>query len=181
MEWKSVKRQRWDTKIQKSGSGIRKSLSRWAYPEWDIECGYTCLSDSDIDKAAGFFGLVRGQYQPFLWRDSEDYQQTKVRVGVGDGVKQGFQLLKNLANLYIEHVKDIVPGTLKIYVDDVEVDATLGVDGMAIAAIPPGIGVIVTASFQYYWRVAFADDDLEWSNFWYNFYKLNKIKLVTVK
>ena len=48
-------------------------------------------------------------------------------------------------------------------------------------AAPPAKGARVTASFQYYWRVAFEDDALEWNNFWYGYYKLNQIKLVTVR
>lgn len=78
-------------------------------------------------------------------------------------------------------MRDIVAGTLTVYTDDVEVAATLGTDGLVTTDTPPDMGAIMTASFQYYWRVAFADDELDWVNFWYGFYKLNKIKLVTVK
>lgn len=181
MAWNSIKRQRWNTKVQKSGSGIRKSLSRWAYAEWDIEAEYTCLNQDQIELVAGFIGLVRGQFKPFLWKDPEDFKQTKVRIGTGNGINTDFQLLRNLGNLYIEPVKDIVAGTLAVCANDTEIPVTLGTDGLVKANTAPETGAIVTASFEYYWRVAFADDEADWTNFWYNYYKLNKIKLVTVK
>ena len=181
MAWNSIKRQRWNTKIQKSGSGIRKTLSRWAYPEWDIECAYTCLSVADIELAAGFFGLVRGQFKPFLWLDPEDYQQTNVSIGAGNGVNRDFQLLRNFGGLCVEPVRDVVAGTLTVFASGTPVTFTLGTDGLTTTTTAPAVGAPMTASFEYYWRVAFADDELEYVNFWYDFYKLNKIKLVTVK
>lgn len=181
MAWNSQKLQRWDTQIQKSGSGKRKALSRWTYPEWGIECSYTCLSIKDIERVAGFFALVRGQFQPFLWKDPEDYKQTKVRIGTGNGVNRDFQLLRNLADLYVEPVRDIVDGTFMVYVNDIPVAASIGSDGWITTAVPPVQGTVVSATFEYYWRVVFDDEELSWSNFWYNYYKLKKIAVVTVK
>lgn len=181
MAWDSQKTARWSTKIQKYGSGKRKSLSQWAYPEWDIECSYTCLNPAEIEQAAGFFNLVRGKFQPFLWKDPEDYKQTKVRIGTGNGVNTDFQLLRNLANLYVEPVRDVVAGTLVVYAEDSLITVTLGADGWITTATPPAEGAVITASFEYYWRVVFDSDELNWTNFWYNYYKLNKITVVTVK
>jgi uncharacterized protein (TIGR02217 family) len=181
MAWNSQKTQRWDTIIQKSGSGRRKSFSRWAYPEWVIDCSYTCLDTETIKKAYGFFAMVRGQFQPFLWKDPEDYQETKVRIGTGNGANKTFQLLRAYGGLYTEPVRDIVSGTLKVLVNDLPVTAALGADGQVALAAPPANGAAVTASFEYYWRVAFDGDELTWTNFWYGFYRLNKVTMVTVR
>ncbi len=181
MAWDSQKTARWSTKVQNSGSGKRKSLSQWAYPEWEIECSYTCLNPAEIEQAAGFFNLVRGKFQPFLWKDPEDYKQTKVRIGTGNGVNTDFQLLRNLANLYVEPVKDVVAGTLTVYAEDNQIIVTIGTDGGITTATPPAEGAAITASFEYYWRVAFDSDELNYTNFWYSYYKLKKITVVTVK
>lgn len=181
MAWNSQKLQCWDTQIQKSGSGKRKSLSRWAFPEWRIECSYTCLSAADIERVAGFFALVRGQHKSFLWKDPEDYKQTKVRIGTGNSVNTDFQLLRNFANLYVEPVRDVVEGTLTVYVNEAPAAFVSDSDGVVKLAIPPAQGTIISASFEYYWRVVFDDEELSWSNFWYNYYKLKKIAVVTVK
>jgi uncharacterized protein (TIGR02217 family) len=178
MAWNSKKYQRWDTVVKKSGTRKRKTLSRWAYPEWEIQCSYTSLNQSEIEKAAGFFGMVRGQAQEFLWKDPEDYRQVNVQIGVGSGVATEFQLLKNLGGYYVEPVRDIIDGTLAVFADGEIIPVTLGIDGL-ITSTPPATSV-VTATFDYYWRVAFKDDDLDWDNFWYNYYKLNAIAVVTV-
>lgn len=181
MAWNSKKIQRWNTVVvQKSGNGRRKSLCRQTYPEWEIQCSYTALDDDAVEQAAGFFAMVRGQHQPFLWLDSEDYRETAVRIGTGNGTAKQFQLLRNLGDFFVEPARDIVSGTLTVYVDDDSVPAALGDDGLVALTVAPAVGTIVTATFQYYWRVAFADD-IDWDNFWYGFYKLNTIKLVTVR
>ena len=181
MEWNSTKKQKWNTKIQKSGSGRRKSLALWSYPEWEIRCSYKALNPDHIEDAAGFCAQVRGQHQPFLWLDPEDYRQTGVRIGVGAGAQTQFYLIRNLANRYVEPVTDVVPGTLTVYEDGVPVSFVMGDDGLIILQAPAVTGAAITASFDYYWRVAFANDDIDWSNFWYNYYKLNTIAMVTVK
>lgn len=181
MAWNNTKTQSWDTIIQKYGSGKRKSLSRWSYPQWTLECSYTCLSQKEIEYVVGFFATVRGQHQPFLWLDLEDYRQENVRIGVGDGGNTGFQLLRNYSNLFAEPVYGVVSGTLHVFVNDIEVPVSSEDEGWIELTSPPDPGATITATFDYYWRVAFDSDDLDWSNFWYGFYKLNKVKLVTVR
>lgn len=181
MAWNSKKRQIWEgVKVQKSGSGRRKSLRTQAYPEWEIECSYTCLDTEQIKKAAGFFAMVGGEFQPFLWKDPEDYFEEAVRIGTGTGSQSQFQLLKNLGGYYIEPVRDVVSGTLTVKVNGAAVSVLSENNGL-VTVSPPAAGAVVTASFEYYWRVAFDGNSSEWENFWYNYYKLNKILVVTVR
>jgi uncharacterized protein (TIGR02217 family) len=178
--WNTTKTQKWDTKVQKYGGGRRKTLSRWSYPEWELSCEYTCLDPSELEYTAGFFASARGRAGAFLWYDLEDHKQTKVRIGTGDGATTGFQLVRNLGGLFVEPVLDIVSETLMVFIDNIAAEAVLEENGWVETAAPAD-GAIVTASFEYYWRVAFADDEKTWSNFWYNFYNLKSVKLVTVK
>ena len=181
MEWNSKKTQRWNTKVQKTGSGKRKAMTTWSYPEWLIQCSYKALSEKEIERVAGFCAVVRGGLQPFLWLDPEDYQQTNVYLGSGDGEKTEFQLLRNFDDIYVEPIRDVVLGSLQVFCNGKAVMHELLQNGGINMAAPPAKGARVTASFQYYWRVAFEDDALEWNNFWYGYYKLNQIKLVTVR
>lgn len=181
MAWDSEKTQSWDVTVKKSGSGKRKTITNQAYPEWTLKCSYTALKQEEVEQAAGFFALVKGQLSPFLWKDPEDYQEENVRIGTGDGTNQNFQLLRNYANLAVEPIYDVVSGTLKVFADGVEVGFTLGTDGLVITDIPPEIGAIITASFEYYWRLAFDDDGMTWKNFWYNYYELKTITLVSAR
>jgi len=181
MAWNSTKTQKWNTEIQKSASGRRKTLSRWSYPEYELNCSYTCLNPAEIDYVAGFFAKMRGQAGTFLWKDDQDYKIENSLIGIGDGFTTGFQLLRDLGGQFYEPILDVVPGTLKVYVDDVKTNVTLYEDGLIEFLSAPAAGSIITASCEYYWRVAFADDSLTWEHFWYNFYRLKSVKLVTVK
>lgn len=181
MAWNSEKRQKWNTLLQKSGNGRRKTLCQQAYPEWELECSYTCLDDDEIARAAGFFASMQGTTKPFLWLDSEDYQETGVRIGTGNGTTTEFQLLRNLGDYFVEPVRDPIAETVKIYINGSLTSITLLTDGWLKFSSPPPSNSVITADFKYYWRVAFNDDELNWSNFWYGFYELKTIKLVTVR
>lgn len=331
MAWNSTKTQKWNTKIQKYGSGRRKTLSRWSYPEWELNCSYTCLDPDQVEYVAGFFARMRGEAGTFLWMDPDDYRQTGVQIGIGDGVTTGFQLVRNYGG-FAEPVRDVVEGTLKLYQDGMLLENTtnllpkenctfegwtqylgakvtltqnqtvpewgctdatriqisggsnvikyfyavgspaegvawseqvyvknIGSTTVVVASnlnglnksIDPGTaalvefklvgnaaggsaqiqfksvnisdsldfiawhpmaeakpyctpyttgtrtmtnseglisfgsapykGAILTATFDYYWRVAFDSDEATWENFWYNFYRMRNVKLVTVK
>lgn len=180
MAWNSTKSQVWDVVVKKSGSKKRKTMTTQAYPEWVIKCSYTALDTDEVDQLAGFVAKVKGQLSPFLWRDFEDYKQENVRVGTGNGVNKDFQLLRNYANEYAEPIYDVVSGTLIMYVDGFPVTYTLGTDGLVTLTTAPASGKAVTATFEYYWRVAF-DDDATWEHVWYNLYKLNTITLVSAR
>lgn len=180
MAWNSTKTQSWDVVIKKSGTKKRKTMTTQAYPDWTLKCSYTCLDDDEISQLAGFFAKVKGQLSPFLWKDFEDYKEINSRIGAGDGGNKEFQLLRHYAGYYVEPIYDVINETLTVYVDGVSVPYVLGDDGLITLTTAPALGKIVTASFEYYWRVAF-DDDITWENFWYGYYKLNTIKLVSAR
>lgn len=178
--WNSTKTQQWDTTVKISGSGKRKTMTTRAYPKWLIECSYTALTHKEITQIAGFLGTVKGQLKPFLWLDMEDYRQAGINIGTGDGIKQRFQLLRSWPG-FVEPVLDIVPNTLIIYQgSNIFKDFILEDNGIIYFPIPPPAGIKLTADFKYYWRVSLEEDDLTWEIFWYNFYKLNSFKVVTV-
>lgn len=178
----STKTQKWDTIIQKSGNGRRKTLSRWPYPEWVIDIDLTKLDPDEYKYTAGFFAKMRGKAGSFLWKDTEDYREENVQIGIGDGETTGFQLVRNLGDQFVEPVLDILADTLIVMVNDEPVTVSaIDDDGWIILASAPTVGATVTASFEYYWRVAFNDDDLTWTNLFYDLYNLKSIKLVTVK
>lgn len=179
MAWNNEKRQIWDVTVQKSGSKRRKTLCQQAYPEWELQCSYTALNDDDVKKAAGFFAMVKGSHTPFLWLDMEDYKETNVRIGTGNGTTTEFQLLRNLGGYFVEPARDPIPNTLIVFINGNEAEITLLDDGWVQFAASPEVGTVITASFHYYWRVAFADDGLSWTNFWYGYYSLKTIKLVS--
>lgn len=181
MEFNSKKIEIWDSVIvKKTGSGRRKSLSRRAYPDWEIQASFVGLTAEQRDSIAGFIAQHRGEHAEFLWLDPEEYQVTLGHIGVGDGLNTKFQLLRELDNRFIIPVTDYVSGTLEIWAGNVPVNVVSVTDGLATLESVPTSGAAVTATFQYYWRVAFDQGTFAWSNPFYDLYKFDTLKMVTV-
>lgn len=180
MDWNNKKTPSFDVTIQKSGTKKRKTICTHAYPEWTLECSFVALNKKQIDKIAGFFCKQYGASKPFLFLDMEDYRQCGTQFGVGDGVTQQFQLLRQWGGLYYEPVYDIVDGSLVVYQGETRTAITLEDNGIAYFPSPPAVGTKLAADFHYYWRVAF-DDDTTWEMIWYDLYELNSFKVVSVR
>lgn len=181
MEWNNTKTPSFDVTIQKSGSGRRKTLCQHAYPEWELSCSFTALDHRAVDKIAGFFGKVYGATTPFLWKDMEDYKQAGTQFGVGDGTETDFQLLRQWGQgMFYEPVLDPIASSLVVYKDGIRQAVTLGTDGVVTFATAPAAGVVLSADFHYFWRVSF-DKSITWKIVWFNLYKLNSFKLVSVR
>ena len=181
MEFNTKKSEVWDSVIvKKTGSGRRKSLSRRAYPDWKINVKFTGLTAAQRDAIAGFIGQQHGEHVEFLWLDSEDYQETDVRIGTGNGSNKQFQLLRNLADKFVFPVVDIVPDSWTVYVDGTAAWVLSINDGLVTLRDTPGAGAVITATFRYYWRVTFDQDEFTWTDPFYDLYKFDTLKLVTV-
>ncbi|MDD3157661.1 DUF2460 domain-containing protein [Anaeromusa sp.] len=179
MEWNNKKTPSYDVVVQQSGSKRRKTMVTHAYPEWTLECSFTALDRKQIDKIYGFYCAQSGGAKPFLWFDMEDNKQVGIKA-VGDGVTEEFQLYRSLGGLFYEPVRDIVANSLVLWLGSSLATGYTLENGKVIFGTAPAAGTIVTADFRYYWRVAF-DDAITSEIFWYNLYKLNSFKLVTVR
>lgn len=180
MEFNSKKIEIWDSVIvKKTGSGRRKSLSRRAYPDWAIQVKFTGLTDAQVESIAGFIGQQRGEFEEFLWLDPVDYQETAVRIGTGNGSNTDFQLVRNLADKFIFPITDYAAGSLTVYVNGVAVTVTSVTEGLVKLAAAPALNAIVTATFQYYWRVAFDQGKFSWVDPFFNLYKFEQINMIT--
>jgi len=166
--------------VKKTGTGRRKTLSRRAYSDFGIQVKFIGLDDDQVDEIAGFIGQHHGEAHEFLWRDPKYYQVAGVRIGTGDGVTTQFQLLRNLADRYVYPITDIVTGTLTVYVNGSAVAVSSITGGLVTLDTAPAQGSIVTATFQYYWRVAFDQSKFNWTDPFYNLNKFETISLITV-
>ena len=163
--------------VHRSGRGKRKTMTNRAYPVYEIKVSLVGITQEEMEGLVGFLAAVKGE--PFLFRDFEDYAQYGVTIGAGNGVATQFQLVRSWQGLFYEPIQDVVANTLVVYLNDAKAKATLLNDGIIRFDSPPGAGAIIKADYEYYWRVAI-DGDVDWSTVFYNLYKLNSIKLVTV-
>jgi uncharacterized protein (TIGR02217 family) len=166
-----------ETVAHQNGRGKRKTMTNRRYPVYEIKLSLLGVTQEEMETLVGFFASVKGE--PFLFRDFEDYAQYGVLIGAGDGENRDFQLVRSWGGLFFEPVEDIVPGTLTAYVGDNRASASILPGGVARLALPPPLGAQIRADFEYYWRVA-VDDDISWQSVFFNLYKLDNLKLVTV-
>lgn len=151
--WNSKKSQKWETVIQRTASGKMRSLTNQLYPNWGIEASYPALTDAEANELLGFYATVKGQYEPFLWLDPEDYQCFKI------------PLLRTSANDYQAVIPiggNVEPAeyidNVTVYVNDVKVTDYSAQNGVIRFRQAP-VGK-VTADYRYYWKVHFSEKSL---------------------
>ena len=74
---------------------------------------------AERDAIQEFFRQRQGQYDTFLFKDPEGYDVSRVRIGTGDGAEDEFQIKEGTwGGVQIDR-KDIVSGSLSVWVNDV--------------------------------------------------------------
>ena len=179
--WSSRKTFAWNTTVVKSASGKRKAMTTHAYPVVTIESSLVGLTAAQTNEVFGFFCQRRGELEPFLWKDPEDYIVDNLQLAVSNGSTTEYQLLCKIGSFYLP-VKDIVDGTLHVYLDGIEtVNYSILDGGVLKFTATPQSGKVITVSFEYYWRVAFDDGELENEVLLIYINKIATLKLVTVR
>ena len=179
--WNSTKTIKWETKVIKSASGKRKAMTSVAYPEIEIECPLVGLTQQQVETVGGFVCARRGMLEPFLWKDPEEYKVTKQQIGIGNGAKSEYQLFRSFG-VFTVPVTDVVANTLTVYINNVATTAyTLEEGGIVKFSGTPQTGKVISASFEYYWRVALADDGLTSEVQYLDINKISALRMVTVR
>jgi uncharacterized protein (TIGR02217 family) len=78
-----------------TGSGHEKRNVNWseARGRWDVASGLK--KQAQIDELIAFFRARRGKAFGFRFKDWTDYKTTGQLLGIGDGAKTQFQLIKD--------------------------------------------------------------------------------------
>ena len=127
-------------------------------------------SSAETDRATlvaikGFHTSVRGSLYTWLLKDWGDYARTNESLGIGDGVETDYQLVSNegTANPYVRTIQYTKAGTLAVYVNAVlqtiTTHYTVTATGLIQFVTPPGSSLAVTADYEFYVPVSFAQDE----------------------
>ena len=166
------------TQVVSLKSGFEERNQSWQHSrrKYDASIGIRRLSH--LHSVLDFWEARRGRLYGFRWKDWLDFKSSSGRadpsdtdqvLDVGDGVETEFQLVKRYADggeEYARPIKKPVIGTTVVALDGVAqlsgwtLDATTGVITFAAA---PGVGVVVTAGFEFDVPVRFDDDELQLS------------------
>lgn len=162
------------------GSGFEERNSRWADSRRSYNAGYGVKSLDDLHAVIAFFEERRGRLHAFRWHDHADFKSSAPnalvspldqQLGVGDGVRSAFQLVKTYgvsSNPWTRTIKKPVLGTVRVAVAGVEktasthfvADPASGVVTFLAGNIPLA-GQTVTAGFEFDVPVRFDTDKLE--------------------
>jgi len=151
--------QRWNTLIFQSDSGKEKRRAKWSKPIRSLHSWLKYENESAVDTIWDFFKARKGRYDTFWikFKSKKNSKSENEAVGTGDGSQTVFNL-------------DYFPidtASVKVYFNGVEQttgwtasnDLTNEVAKITFTTAP-GIGVVITATYEYYIQVRFKDDNL---------------------
>lgn len=168
------------TEVVVLGSGHEERNTRWADSRRSYNAGYGLKTRNDLHDVIAFFEERRGRLYGFRWHDRTDGKScppqdtpepTDQLIGEGDGTTAAFQLIKTYGQSFAPYARTItkpVEGTVLVALDSVAqtettdfiVDTTTGI----VTFVPgkePGVGVQVTAGFEFDVPVRFDTDELK--------------------
>lgn len=178
----------WSTQVQRGQGGPEFRVSLWAAPRWKWSVKLPLLRDdaqlAAFKTLAGFFMARGGMQDSFLFCPMEDAYQigkassgafcrlTGVKIGVGDGVQKVFPVVRPFGTQTYPYGRAAEPvqwvDTRNFApvgkVNGSTVSATFatfdGATGGALAtfAAAPASGAVVTADFEFAYRVRLASD-----------------------
>jgi uncharacterized protein (TIGR02217 family) len=166
------------TDIVSLSNGREARNRRWRFSRRRYDVGSALRSVADLYAVLEFFEARGGQLHGFRFRDPVDFSSARPdeevtpldqRIGHGDGVTTGFQLVKTYGDgAAVEHrpVLKPVAGSLRLAVDGVEIvdgfalDATTGIVTFEADHVPDD-GAEIRAGFDYDVPVRFDTDRIE--------------------
>ncbi|MFM9934751.1 MAG: DUF2460 domain-containing protein [Novosphingobium sp.] len=162
------------TNVTITASGYERRNSLWADARLRFDVGPGVRSEAELGALIAFFRARRGQARGFRLRDPSDYSSNGMigaptivdqMIGVGDGAKARFPLLKAYGSGSDAQQRRITrprTGTVTISVDGtIASDWTLDALGEIVFADAPAVGKIVRAGFLFDVPVRFAEDRLD--------------------
>lgn len=163
------------TEVVTLANGFEERNTPWAHSRRRYEAGAGLRTLDDIEALIGFFEARNGRMHGFRWKDWSDFKSCPPsqspghldqQIGIGDGVARVFALSKTYRSgeqSYLRRIHKPVPGSVlvavardpKIETLEFTVDHALG---EITFDVPPDIGVVVTAGFEFDVPVRFDTD-----------------------
>lgn len=187
--WDFVRSEIWNNTVSESVSGKETTIANWTYPRLVWELSYDILRSDpahhEWQDLIGFFNLMQGRFNTFVFEDTNDKAVTAQVIAVGDGVKTAFQLRRTLggaiAPIFAPHVvtaakvNGVDPGGWTV------TDWSSATPGILTFLAAPGNGLTITADFTYYWPCRFAEDSMTFNLFMTQLWSGKKVSFRSVK
>jgi uncharacterized protein (TIGR02217 family) len=191
----------WKTRRQENISGKEVRIADWSYPRYKWELTFAGLRQGTNDQATyaemsqlmGFFDTLKGGWDSFLYKDTDDYSVTNQAIAIGDGASTVFSMVRTfggaicpvLAPDLVNSYSVYVDGALKTPVTDYNIypwgTSNTNGPGALVFTSAPAYGKAITATFQYYFPCRFDDDQIDFSKFLSWVYELKKLSFTSIK
>ena len=169
------------TDVVEGAGGHEMRSARWDGARTRYDVGPGVRGEADIAALLDFFRARRGPARAFRLRDPFDHTGQDVAIGVGDGVRRGFALVKRYGDAE-RRITRPVAGSVVMKVDGRATQAfSVGEGGLVTLDAAPASGATVTASFAFDVAVRFAEDRLSVSRATYLAGEAASVPLVEVR
>ena len=198
------KRTNFNNIVQQATSGIEVRIANWTYGlyEWTLPFDWlsSVAAQNDFQTLESFYEQVYASWAMFLYDDPTDDFTTAASAlksvngtltpGIGDGTTTTFQAARQNPNGYGGTGLVTVPiynlkasPTPLVYLNGtLQVSGyTIGSSGLITFGSAPAGGVVVTATFGYYWPVRFLEMNTEWENLAYQLWNTKQLSLRQVR
>lgn len=164
------------TQIVELASGDEERNASWANSRRRYDVAYGIRRADDLAAVVAFFEARNGRLYGFRFKDWGDYKSclpsstpspTDQAIGTGDGAATAFQLVKRYtsgAQSWTRFIAKPVAGSVGISLNGVEQVSGWSVDtttGFVTFSVEPGVGVTITARFEFDVPVRFDTDSLD--------------------
>jgi uncharacterized protein (TIGR02217 family) len=181
-----TKTPQWSTKARSSVNGREIRQSFFSVPIWKINLSYEVLRTytlaSELAQIVGFFNARRGSFDSFLYNDSGDNTTTDQIFGYVAAGQMAYQLVRDMGG-FLEPV-GAAQGVPVLKADGVVINPLhYSIDDNALVTFTtlPAVDSELTWSGQFYYRVRFVDDAMEFTRFNKQLWQAKKISLISVK
>jgi hypothetical protein len=185
-------------------SGRSARAAQRYYPQYEYELTFEGLRDQTLNaqpyaplagyvefqQLLGAFLALGGRFGMFLFSDPSDNSRAGEFLGMGDGATVTFDVFRTIGHgaTAAEPIGALdLTGALKIYFNGVFQgsgyaisDGSDGSSATITFASPPGSGVVITIDFSFYYLCFFSEDQLDFEEFFKNYYALKSLKFRTV-
>ena len=149
------------TAVIAGSGGAEQRQANWAEARTRYDVGPGVRSEADIATLLAFFRARLGPARAFRLRDPFDAAGADELLGVGDGVRRRFALVKHYGSM-ARRITRPVAGSVAVTVGGVGTAAfAVEPDGFVVLDAAPAAGVEVRASYGFDVPVRFAEDRLE--------------------
>jgi len=169
------------TDVVEGAGGYEMRSARWDGARTRYDVGPGVRGEADVAALLDFFRARRGPARAFRLRDPFDHVGDEVPIGIGDGTRRAFALVKRYGDT-ARRITRPVAGSVRVTVDGRQTQGfALAEAGMVTLDTAPAEGAVIRASFTFDVAVRFAEDRLSVSRATYLAGEAASVPLVEVR